>query len=304
MQIAANNPSERKKLIWALGLGLIAILFLWWTFFGFGGSSKPAVNRNTRNPNAAPGNLTGLNPTPIQRADDEFKAPPLDTLRPVVCCAPPPSVGEASRNIFIYYEKPTPTPMPEAPATPTPPPPLLLAAVSPSSVYAGTEAFTTEVTGDRFTPAVRITVDGGELPTRFVSPQQLSATIPAAMIANAGRRQVIVRSPDGKLYSNETAFNINPAPVPNYTYIGIIGTQRRLDTAILQDKGSREILNAQRGDVLGGRFRLTSISEKEILLVDTTLKIKHTLTMTTDQNKGFGPQSRPTPKVDSEDDEP
>ncbi len=101
--------------------------------------------------------------------------------------------------------------MPEAPATPTPPPPLLLAAVSPSSVYAGTEDFTAEVTGDRFTPAVRITVDGGELPTRFVSPQQLSATMPAAMIANAGARQVIVRSPDGKLYSNETAFNVNPA---------------------------------------------------------------------------------------------
>ena len=63
--------------------------------------------------------------------------------------------------------------------------------------------------------------------------------------------QVVVRSPDGKLYSNETAINVNPAPTPNYTYIGIIGTQRRLDTAILQDKGSREILNAQRGDVVG-----------------------------------------------------
>jgi hypothetical protein len=60
----------------------------------------------------------------------------------------------------------------------------------------------------------------------------------------------------------------------------------------------------QRGDVLGGRFRLTSISEKELVLVDTTLKIKHTLAMTTEQTKGFGLQSRPTPKVDSEDDEP
>jgi hypothetical protein len=304
MQIAdVNNPSERKKLIWALALGLVAILFLWWTFFGFGGSSKPTVSRNTRNPNQAPGNLTALNPAPIQQADD-LKAPPLDQLRPVVCCAPPPSVGEANRNIFIYYEKPPPTPTPEAPATPTPTPPMLLAAVSPSSVYAGTEAFTAEVTGDRFTPEVRITIDGRELPTRFMSPQQLSATVPAAMIASAGGRPVVVRSPDGRLYSNETAINVNPAPTPNYTYIGIIGTQRRLDTAIVQDKGSREILNAQRGDVLGGRFRLTSISEKEILLVDTTLKIKHTLTMTTDQNKGFGPQSRPTPKVDSEDDEP
>jgi hypothetical protein len=298
-----NNPGERKKLIWALVLGLVAIVFLWWTFFGFGRSSKPTVNRNTQNLNQISRNRTAGNSAPIQR-DNELQPPPLEQLRPVSCCATLPSVAEARRNIFVYYEKP---PAPEAPVptpTPTPPPPVLLAAVSPSNVYARTDDFTVEVTGDKFTPEVRITVDGRELSTRFLSPQQLSATVPAAMIANAGARQVIVRSPDGKLYSNATMLNVNPPPTPNYTYIGIIGTQRRLDTAIVQDKGTREVLNMQRGDVLGGRFRLTSISEKELVLVDTTLKIKHTLAMTTEQTKGFGLQSRPTPKVDSEDDEP
>jgi hypothetical protein len=299
-----NNPGERKKLIWALGLGLVAILFLWWTFFGFGGSSKPTANRNTRNLNQTPGNLRAVNPAPIQRGD-ELQTPPLEQLRPVSCCPPLPSVAEARRNIFIYYEKPPPPVTPEPPPTPTPPPPVLLAAVSPSNVYARTDDFTVEATGDKFTPQVRITVDGRELPTRFVSPQQLSAIVPAAVIANPGARQVIVRSPDGKLYSNATMLNVSPPPTPNYTYIGIIGDKRRVrDTAILQNKGSREILNIQRGDVLDGRFRLTSISDNELVLVDTTLKIKHTLAMTTDQNKGFGLQSRPTPKVDSEDDEP
>jgi len=298
-----NNQRERKKLILALALGLVAILFLWWTFFGFG-SSKPRVTRNTQNTNQTPGNRAAVSPAPIQR-DDELQVPPLEQLTPVSCCAPPPSVGEARRNIFVYYEKPPPAVPPEPPPTPTPTPPVLLAAVSPSNVYARTDDFTVEVTGDRFTPEVRITVDGSELPTRFVSPQQLSATVPATMIANAGSRRVIVRSPDGKLYSNPTTLNVSPAPTPNYTYIGIIGDKRRVrDTAILQDKGNREILNVQRGDVLGGRFRLTSISDTELVLVDTTLKIKHTLAMTTDQTKGFGPQSRPTPKVDSEDDEP
>ncbi len=300
-----NNPGERKKLILALGLGLVAILFLWWTFFGFGGSSKPKANRNTENPNQTSENRTSVKPAPIQR-DGEVQAPPLEQLTPVSCCATPPSVGEARRNIFVYYEKPPPPPGPaEPPPTPTPTPPLLLAAVSPSNVYARTDDFTVEVTGDRFTPEVRITVDGSELRTRFVSPQQLSATVPAAMIANAGARQVIVRSPDGKLYSNSTMLNVSPPPTPNYTYIGIIGDKRRVrDTAILQDKGNKEILNVQRGDVLGGRFRLTSISDTELVMMDTTLKIKHTLAMTTDTTKGFGPQARPTPKVDSEDDEP
>jgi hypothetical protein len=304
MQISdINNPGDRKKLIWALGLGLVAILFLWWTFFGFGGTTKRTANRNTQNPNVSPGSRTAVNPAPIE-SGDELQTPPLEQLRPVSYSVTPPSIAEAKRNIFVYYEKPPPPVAPEPTPTPTPPPPLLLAAVSPSSVYARTDDFTIEVTGDKFTPEVRITVDGRELPTRFISPQQLSATVPATMIGSAGTRQVIARSQDGSLYSNVTTLNVSAPPTPNYTYIGIIGTYPRLDTAIVQDKGNREILNIQRGDVLGGRFRITSISEKELLLVDTTLKIKHTLAMSTDQNKGFGPQSRPTPKVDSEDDEP
>ena len=155
------------------------------------------------------------------------------------------------------------------------------------------------------TPEVRITVDGSDEDTVGKSAAVV-CDCAGGMIANAGARQVLVRSPYGKLYSNSTMLNVSPPPTPNYTYIGIIGDKRRVrDTAILQDKGNREILNVQRGDVLGGRFRLTSISDTELVLMDTTLKIKHTLAMTTtDQTKGFGPQSRPTPKVDSEDDEP
>jgi hypothetical protein len=92
-------------------------------------------------------------------------------------------------------------------------------------------------------------------------------------------------------------------PTPNYSYIGIIGTHKFVDTAILQDKASKETLNVQRGDILGGRFRVTSISEKEIVLVDSNLKVKHTLAMTTQGDRG-NPLQRPTPRVDSEDDEP
>src|ERR1051325_10161838 len=37
-----SRPGERKKLIWAAVLGLIAIIFLWWAFIGFG-KSTPTV---------------------------------------------------------------------------------------------------------------------------------------------------------------------------------------------------------------------------------------------------------------------
>ena len=301
-----KNPAERKKLIWALALGLVAIVFLWWTFFGFGGSSrpKPASVPNVSNPSLAPGSRAAADSMQPQKAED-LKTPLPEQLRPVSLPPVLPSVTEARRNIFVYEEKPVAT-VPSVPdPTPTPPPPLLLAALSPANVYARTDDFTLEVTGDRFTPEVRITVDGRELSTRFMSPQQLSATVPASMITNAGSRQVIVRSADGKLYSIATTLNVSPPPTPNYTYIGIIGTKRRvLDTAILQDKSNKEIVNLQRGDLLGGRFRLTSISEKELVLVDTNLKIKHTLAINTDRDRGFGPLAGPTPKVDSEDDEP
>ena len=38
---AVKSPNDQKKLIAAVALGVAAILALWWTFVGFGGSSKP-----------------------------------------------------------------------------------------------------------------------------------------------------------------------------------------------------------------------------------------------------------------------
>ena len=39
------------------------------------------------------------------------------------------------------------------------------------------------------------------------------------------------------------------------------------DTALVQDKNNKNILNVYRGDVLSGRFRVTSISDKELVLI-------------------------------------
>lgn len=300
-----NNPEERKKLILAIVLGFFAIVFLWWALFGFGPSPKPVVKNTNSNSNAVPGLRRVGAPATAQTAN-EIKSAPLEQLRPIVFSDFVPSAPEAKRNIFVYYEKPPPSPKVETvpSPTPTPTPPLLLAGVQPSNVFARTEDFTLEVSGDKFAPGVRIVVDGRELTTRFISPQQLSTTVPASIIANAGARSVIVKSPDGKLYSTTLSLNVSAPPTPNYTYIGIIGTRRYIDTAILQDKNNREVLNVQRGDVVGGRFRLTSISEKEVVLVDNQLKIKHPIAFSADRDRASGPQARPTPRVEAEDDEP
>ncbi|HBB89004.1 MAG TPA: hypothetical protein DC047_15475 [Blastocatellia bacterium] len=299
-----QNPAERKKLLVAGALGIVALLLLWWTFFGFGGSSQQ-VTRRPPLATASPSDNRLVSTQPAPASLTEVNQNLLDRLQPVRWESSVPAVAEAKRNIFAYYEPP-PTPVAAASVptpTPTPTPPVLLASLSPASTYARTADFTLEVAGDKFTPQMRIVIDNTELPTRYLSPQQLSATVPASLIANAGSRQVMTRSADGKLYSNAITLAVNAPPTPNYNYVGIIGTRRYIDTAILQDKGSKETLNVQRGDLLGGRFRVTSISEKELVLVDTNLKIKHTVAFSVSGEKG-SPAQRPTPRPDSDDDQP
>lgn len=296
-----RNPGERNKLILAGVLGLVAIVFLWWTFFGFGGSSTKVSTRAAGQP--TPAAVSRRTTTAPAQSVVELKGTELDQLLPVKSDYSPVPVPDARRNIFVYYEPiQKPVAVPSAP-TPTPVPPVLLASLSPANVYARTGDFTLEISGDKFTPQMRVVIDNNEFPARYINPQQLSATVPAAVIANPGGRQVMLRSADGKLYSNTATLSVAAPPTPNYSYIGIIGTPRFIDTAILQDKASKETLNVQRGDLLGGRFRVTSISEKEVVVVDNNLKVKHTLAMTAQGDRG-NPLQRPTPRVDSEDDEP
>jgi hypothetical protein len=312
-----KTPAERNKLIAAMALGAIALISLAYMFFGGSSPSpkRPAnQNSNTSARLASPlqsaPTTNAAGPTTAAEIHDDL----LTQMRPVPVDWTPPAVPEAGRNIFAFYvppptpPKPSPLPSPSPVPSPTPPPPLLLTSISPPNVFARTGDFTLEVTGDKFTQASRILVNGTELPTRYISPQQLSATVLAGMIAGEGPRQITVRTPDGKLYSNTATLNVSTPPTPNYIYVGIIGGQRYNDTAVLKDKNSKELLNVQRGDVVGGRFRVTSISEREVSLVDTNLRVKHTLPFTGDTGDGrSGPQPRFTPPPrppDETDEEP
>jgi hypothetical protein len=263
---------------------------LGYVFFG-GSSKKPPTNQNLA---VGPRPAGSPKPPPVATPDDTI-------YQPIIYNGTIPGGSEANRNIFAYYEPPPPpvkvayVPTP----SPTPVPPMAILSLSPSTVYGRTADFSLEITGDKFTPAVRVTVDGRELPTRFINSQQLFTTVPATLIANPGVRQVMARTNDGKLYSNSVTLNVTPPPLPNYNFVGIIGRPRSNDTVILQDKGNKDLLNVQRGDVLGGRFRVSSISEREVVLVDTTLKIRHTIPFTLDTS--IPPQNRPpVRRVESE----
>ena len=303
-----NKPGEKKKLIMAGGLGLVALIILYWALFGFGGSSTPTTPRAAATPtparNTQPGTARQQNAT---TGTTSAEVTDLARYTPIEYTPSAYSAPEATRNIFAYYVPPVKTqaPVQEPTAPPQPPPPLLLASLSPSNVYARSADFKLEVAGDKFTPATKIYFDSRELPTTFISPQQLSATVAATFIAAPGPRNVIVRTADNSLYSNPASLSVAAPPTPNYLYVGIIGEYTRIgDTAIVQDRSNKNVMNVHRGDVLSGRFRVTSISDKELVMMDTTLKIKHTLAMTEGERGVGNPLMRPTPRVESEDDEP
>jgi hypothetical protein len=304
--IDLNKSGEKKKVIWASILGLVAIIFLWWTFVGFGSSSPSRASvRPTATPTPA---RAGAQPPAAggnQRASSEVLD--IKDIRPISFERSSYDAPEAQRNIFAYYVPPAkPAAPPKVESTPEPsPPPVLLASVSPANAYARAPEFKLDAMGDKFTPALRIYVDGRELPTKYISPQQLSTTVPASFIANPGPHAVMVRTPDNALYSNALSLSIAAAPLPNYVYVGIIGKTNRVgDLALVQDKNNKSVVSVQRGDLLSNRFRVTSISEKELVLMDANLKIQHKLTMTEGDKSMGSPLSRPTPRVDSEDDEP
>src|SRR6266404_1981645 len=267
-----NNPNEKKKIIAAAVLGVAAIVVLGYVFFG--GSSKKTTTTN---------NVARSSPTPtrITNVSDNVPDDP-SVFQPVVYNGTAAASAEADRNIFAYYEPPPPpVKVPYVPTpTPTPPPPLTVSSLMPGNIYARTGDFSLQVMGDKFTPALHVTIDGRDLPTRFINAQQLFTTVPFALVNNPGPRQVSVRSNDGQLYSNPLTLTVTPPPVPNYSYIGIIGKPRFNDTAVLQDKSSKDLVNVQRGDLLGGRFRVSSISEREVVVIDATLKIRHTISFT------------------------
>src|SRR5256714_5197523 len=295
-----KNPNEKKKLIAAAVLGGIAILVLGYVFFG-GSSKKPTTNR----PPVAVASPTPAKIVKDQSPGDVTPDDEVSLYQPVRAEMTVPAVSEPDRNIFAYYIPPPPTPTPEIripTPTPTPTPPLVASSLNPSNVYGRTADFSLQVMGDKFTPAVHITMDGRDLPTRFVNPQQVTTTVPAALITNPGTRQIIVRNNDGSLYSNTIMLNVTPPPDPNsgFAYVGIIAKPSGNDTAVLQDKSSKELMNKRRGEMLSARFQIKSISEREIVVIDTTLKIRWPIPFTADSS--ISPGSRP--RIRTVDDEP
>ena len=300
-----KTPAERNKMLAALVLPLIALIFVVRMLFGSSGPDKPTTNTNSNTRRQ-----TTSRQNPQQQTQTATPDMPDDALiTPVACCPDFVEGSEAGRNIFAFYVKPTPTPNTSGAATPlptpVPTPPLVLASLAPQSVFARTAGFTLQVAGDKFGPADRVYIDGQEMPTQYRSIQQLTATVPASAIANPGQRQVVVHTPDNKLYSNQTTLTVMQPPTPTYLYVGFLKRQHS-NTAVLKDQKGGDLYSVHEGDIVEGRFRVTEISERGVDVVDKDLNIKHTLPfVSAGGTPGRAPGSiQPPPPAAETDEEP
>ncbi len=86
-----------------------------------------------------------------------------------------------------------------------------IAALSPTSVTAGSAAFTLTVTGANFVNGSQIRWNGSSsgLTTAFGSATALTTVIPASSVANAGTFSITVANPDGTI-SNAMSITVTP----------------------------------------------------------------------------------------------
>ena len=285
-----KTPAERNKLIAAIVLGVMATIALTYTFGGmfFSSKKKPAIAvKVSATPTPAASTTgNGQNASLPSQEDVNFQY----TTTPVIYNPDKFYAPDAGRNIFAFYEPPPPTPYvapvaviktptPEPPPIPTPTPPIQIGLVTPQSVYSGSKTFRLEVSGDKFTPDSVILFNGSQLPTTYISPQKLVADIPANLISDEGAKVVTVIAPGG-LYSNNVSLNVQAPPTPGFQYIGMIARKRyNNDTAYFQEEGKKTPISGRLNDIVGGRFRLVSISPEETIFEDVNLGFKHKLAL-------------------------
>src|SRR5438034_3774046 len=121
------------------------------------------------------------------------------------------SRGTGTSTLVITINNPVPT----------------VTSISPTCATAGGPQFTLTVNGTKFVSAATVNWNGTPLATTFVSSTQLTATVPAALIATAGTASITVvnPSPGGGSSTPAVTFTIANPPVINspLTACGTVG---------------------------------------------------------------------------------
>jgi hypothetical protein len=127
-----------------------------------------------------------------------------------------PGIGLTDQEVYILRSSIV------SPQSPSPMP--TLASISPASTNAGGPAFTLNVNGTGFLSTSVIEWNGTALSTSYVSAQQLTATVPAADVANAGTAQIAVFNPAPGGGSSAVIDLVIVTPVATTTTLSITPT--------------------------------------------------------------------------------
>src|SRR5882724_11304428 len=149
-------------------------------------------------------NATGLPPgLSVNTSTGVISGTPTTTGTYSVTISATNSGGTGTATLVITINNPVPT----------------ITSISPTSATAGGAQFTLTVNGTKFVSGSTVNWNGTALTTTFVNATRLTATVPAALIANAGTASVTVVNPaPGGGTSNAVTFTINNR-VPTTTAI-------------------------------------------------------------------------------------
>ena len=105
-----------------------------------------------------------------------------------------------------------------------------ISGLSPASTAAGTGSFTLTINGNSFVSGSTVSWNGTLLASAFVGSGQLTATVPAALVATAGSANIVVTDSAGT--SNTLAFTIQVSakPAPSIFANGVVPLNSKATT--------------------------------------------------------------------------
>jgi uncharacterized protein (TIGR03437 family) len=195
---------------------------------------------------------TFISPTTLMAqitADDLIGVGPVN----ITVFNPAPQGGES--NPIVFNVRPA-----------TAPPPVLNN-ISPNTIAAGSAAFTLTANGSSFTSNSVVNWNGQPLMTAFGSAAQLTAQVPANLVANQGTASVTVVTPaPGGGTSGAVTFTIGPAgnnPVPVITTLNppAVGVGQPAFNLIINGTG---FVGTSQAQINGANRTTTSISSTKL----------------------------------------
>lgn len=151
-----------------------------------------------------------------------------------------------------------------------------ISSISPNSATAGAAQFILAVNGSDFASDAEVRWNGSALVTTFVNSSQVTAIVPAALVANAGTENVTVLNVTENLTSTAQTFTINPA-APTISNLApataLVGTP----TGAITITGTN--LSGATVTVAGNSVTPTSTSAIQIVLPSQTFNTTGTKTI-------------------------